>query len=191
ENLILPRPIQTADEAALLQNRYRNAARYVDSQLHRLITALQHAGVYDDMAIVLTSDHGEGLAPGMQGHGAVSEVTRRVPLVFVLPGRAPGHSDRLISHRDILPTLAEYLQIPAPGEAMRGHASGVGAPRAVLTVAPSGRLGQLTTPEHVFDVGLVFRPDSVTVTPAADSGGRAPNLADWKPQLEDFLSGHN
>jgi len=53
ENLVLPRAIQTHEEAVLLANRYRNAANYVDSQLARVIDALKKAGVYEDTAIVL------------------------------------------------------------------------------------------------------------------------------------------
>jgi arylsulfatase A-like enzyme len=190
ENLILPRPIETKQEAELLHNRYRNAAHYVDAQLARVIKALKQAGVYDDLAIVVTADHGEGLVPGMQGHGAVGPATKRVPLFFKLPGRAAQHSARLISHRDILPSLAEYLGIALPPGSTRGRAYGEAAPRAVLTIAPSGRLGQLTTAEREFDLRLIYKPTSVIVTPsAAVSGGSGLDAHDWQPQLEAFLSG--
>lgn len=183
ENLALPRPIETEREAELLHNRYRNAAHYVDAQLQRLMAALSRAGVYDQLTIVVTSDHGEGLAPGMQGHGAVSETTRRVPLLLVLPGRAPGRSQRLISHRDILPSLCEYLGIDVPPRSLRGRPYVDRGPAGVLTIAPSGRHGQLTTEAGVVDLSLVFRPDSVVVTPS----GAAPAEA-WRPALRAFLN---
>jgi hypothetical protein len=191
ENLILPRPIETAQEALLLQNRYRNAAHYVDTQLQRVIQAFQQAGLYEDLAIVVTSDHGEGLVPGMQGHGAVGPATKRVPLLFKLPGRAAQHSQRLISHRDILPSLADYLGITLPPGATRGRAYDRAAPHAVLTIAPSGRLGQLTTAERELELSLVYKPTSVIVTPAAISGEPGVDAHDWQPQLQAFFSGRD
>jgi Sulfatase len=184
ENLTLPRPIETAEEARLLQNRYRNAAHYVDSQLKRVIDGLKRAGVYDDMAIVLTADHGEGLQPGFQGHAAVFDATRHVPMMLKLPGRVPGHASQLISHRDILPTLADYLQIDLPEGATRGRSANRGSTPVVLTLAPSGRFGQLVTHDHVVDLRLLFEPSSVTVTPA-NSTTQAE--AEWLPLLKNFL----
>jgi uncharacterized protein len=185
ENLTLPRPIETAQEAKLLQNRYRNAAHYVDSQLKRVIDGLKRAGIYDDMAIVLTADHGEGLQPGFQGHAAVFEATRHVPLILKLPGRAPSHASQLISHRDILPTLADYLQIGLPEGSTRGRAASRGAAPVVLTLAPSGRFGQLLTRDRAIDLRLLYGPTTVVVTPAsADSQSES----EWLPLLKQFLA---
>jgi glucan phosphoethanolaminetransferase (alkaline phosphatase superfamily) len=191
ESLTLPRPIETEREAALLQNRYRNAAHYVDAQLARVIAALKRAGVYDDMAVVLTADHGEGLSPGLQGHAAVFEYTRHVPLLFKLPGEAPRSESQLISHRDILPTLAEYLGIDLPAGSTRGHAASQGPTPAVLTLAPSGRFGQLvTSKQQVVDLRLLFEPDSVTITPAGASNGQSEEATNWLPLLAGFLQPH-
>lgn len=188
ESLALPRPIETESEAELLQNRYRNAARYVDSQLARVIEALKRAGVYDDMAVVLTADHGEGLTPGMQGHAAVFEYTRHVPLLFKLPGEAPRNESQLISHRDILPTLAEYLGIDMPAGSTRGRAASQGPSPAVLTLAPSGRFGQLVTGGQVVDLRLVFNPDTVTITPSGTSAAQGDDAtSQWLPLLAGFL----
>jgi membrane-anchored protein YejM (alkaline phosphatase superfamily) len=187
ENLELPRPIETDEQAQLLQNRYRNAAHYVDAQLERVFEALKREGVYDDMAIVLTADHGEGLQPGFQGHAAVFEATRHVPLVLKFPGRAPSKSSQLVSHRDILPTLAEYLQIDMPAGSTRGRQIGRDPEQAVLTLAPSGRFGQVITPERVIDVRLLYEPLAVTVTPANKTSGE--NQAQWLPLLKQFVQG--
>jgi glucan phosphoethanolaminetransferase (alkaline phosphatase superfamily) len=187
ENLALPRAIETAQQAELLHNRYSNAAHFVDAQLRRVIEGLKRAGVYDDMAIVLTADHGEGLLPGQQGHGAVSAATRHVPLMFKFPGVAAHHSSALVSHRDILPTLTEYLGIPLPEGALRGHPADAQASPAVVTIAPSGRFGQLATANYVIDLRLRFTPDSVTVTPSAADGRDHARTRDWLPLLASFL----
>jgi hypothetical protein len=187
ENLALPRPIATDEEAQLLTNRYKNAAHYVDAQLKRVTDALKNVGVYDDMAIVLTADHGEGLKPGFQGHAAVFDATRHVPLILKLPGVPPGHNTQLISHRDILPTLADYLEIDMPKGATRGRSAAREASQVVLTLAPSGRFGQLTAGGRVIDLRLLFEPDSVTVTPTSAD---ARHEAEWLPQLKTFLQPH-
>jgi hypothetical protein len=186
ENLTLPRPIETAQEAKLLQNRYRNAANYVDSQLKRVIDGLKRAGLYDDMAIVLTADHGEGLQPGFQGHAAVFDATRHVPLILKLPGRAPAHASQLVSHRDILPTLADYLQIDMPEGSTRGQAATHDRTPVVLTLAPSGRFGQLVTRDRAIDLRLLYGPKTVTVTP---SDTDSQSEAEWLPLLKQFLQG--
>ncbi|HET6332252.1 MAG TPA: sulfatase-like hydrolase/transferase [Polyangiales bacterium] len=183
ENLTLPRPIETEAEAKLLTNRYKNAANYVDSQLKRVIEGLKRAGVYEDTAIVLTADHGEGLKPGSQGHAAVFDATRHVPLILKLPGQDPRHASQLVSHRDILPMLANYLQIDLPQAATRGRAGGQEL-GAVLTLAPSGRFGQLVTRDRVVDLRLLFEPTMVTVTPA---NADAQTEAEWLPLLKSFL----
>lgn len=196
ESLVLPRPIETQAQAVLLQNRYRNAAHYVDTQLARLVAALEQRGVYDDTLIVVTADHGEGLAPGLQGHAAVADATKHVPLIMRVPGQAPWRSPALVSHRDILPTLARALGVKVPAESLRGRGLDAGDAEGVLTVAPSGRFGQFTTRDLVVDLRLVWKPNALTVTPvhtrwtaaSATISGTAPSAAAWLPALRRFIS---
>jgi hypothetical protein len=102
-----------------------------------------------------------------------------------LPGRAPAHSSELVSHRDLLPTLADYLEIRMPPGATRGQPIGTRHDAAVLTLAPSGRFGQLITPRRTVDLRLVFDPTRVTVTAANEAS--AQNEAEWLPLLAQFL----
>ena len=196
ESLVLPRAIETQAEAVLLRNRYRNAAHYVDAQLARLIAALKQRGVYEDTLIVVTADHGEGLAPGLQGHAAVADATKRVPLIIRIPGQAPAQSQALVSHRDILPTLVRTLGFKVPAYAMRGRGLDAGDAEGVLTVAPSGRFGQFTTRDLVVDLRLVWKPDALIVTPvhthwtaaAAAERSSEPTTAAWLPALRRFIA---
>ncbi|MEJ6006956.1 sulfatase-like hydrolase/transferase [Paucibacter sp. AS339] len=201
ENLALPKALNSELEATLLHNRYRNAAHYVDKQLARVIAALQEAGIYEDTVVVLTSDHGEGMSVGLQGHAAVGDSSKRVPLMLRLPGQAAARSDELIGHRDILPRLVRYLDIAVPPEALRGaKTAAITRPApAIFTLAASGRTGQLSTPDYVVDLRLIWRPDSVTVTPvqiemlkpSEESGtlypSQPPSTADWLPLLRAQL----
>jgi membrane-anchored protein YejM (alkaline phosphatase superfamily) len=140
------------------------------------------------MVVVLTADHGEGLTPGMQGHAAVFEYTRHVPMLFKLPGETPRRESQMISHRDILPTLADYLGIDMPAGSTRGRPALKAPSSAVLTLAPSGRFGQLVTDEHVVDLRLLFNPDTVTITPAGGSAAASNEATkQWLPLLAGFL----
>jgi hypothetical protein len=188
ESLTLPVAIETQEESRLLRNRYMNAAHFVDGQLGRVIAALKEAGIYDGTAVVLTADHGEGLVPGMQGHAAVMETTRHIPLIFKLPGEATGRTRQLISHRDILPTLAEYLGIDLPVGTTRGRPASAGPSPAILTIAPSGRFGQLTSASQVVDLRLLWKPEALIATPtAAGQGSDHPDSRQWVPLLAEFL----
>jgi glucan phosphoethanolaminetransferase (alkaline phosphatase superfamily) len=187
ENLALPRAIETRQEAALLRNRYLNAAHFVDRQLGRVIEALRRKGVYDEMAVVLTADHGEGLSPGLQGHAAVYDATKRVPLVLRFPGKPAGRSQQLISHRDILPSLTAYLGVAVPEGKLRGRDAARAASPGVFTLAPSGRYGQLTTSAYVVDFSLVFRGLSLTATPMEDDAGHTVAASEWLPLLTSFV----
>ncbi len=97
---------------------YNRLTERVDEQIGRLLGALEESGLVDDTLVVLTSDHGEGVA----AHKWVTklmlwEEVVRVPFVISLPGAVPeNHVDRthLVSGVDLLPTLCDYANIAAP-----------------------------------------------------------------------------
>ena len=98
---------------------YLGEAAWADAELGRFLDALRADGAYDDTAIAVVSDHGEGLGEhGEATHGFFCfESTMRVPLVLRLPEGAPGaapgtRSDVVASVVDILPTFAEALGLP-------------------------------------------------------------------------------
>ena len=97
---------------------YNRLTERVDEQIGRLLRALEESGLADDTLVVLTSDHGEGVA----AHKWVTklmlwEEVVRVPFVIRLPGAVPENQvDRthLVSGLDLLPTLCDYADIDAP-----------------------------------------------------------------------------
>ena len=69
---------------------YDRLTERVDQQIGRLLGALEESGLADDTLVVLTSDHGEGVA----AHKWVTklmlwEEVVRVPFVMRLPGAVP------------------------------------------------------------------------------------------------------
>ncbi len=93
---------------------------YVDSAIARIINILRAQGVYEETAIIISSDHGESVAE--QGlyfeHGNASEGTAHQPLVIRWPGvteSARGHAyDGLLYQLDLAPTVAELLDLEIP-----------------------------------------------------------------------------
>ncbi len=100
-------------------NFYGNLMKLVDGYLGDVLRALKDAGKTQNTLIVRTSDHGEmGLSHGgmRQKMFNAYEETLRVPMVFSWPKGLPKgkRSQALVSHVDLLPTLATLLDVPKP-----------------------------------------------------------------------------
>ena len=99
------------------QEEFRNLMKASDEYLVDVLSALEANGLMDDTLVVRTSDHGEmGLAHGgmRQKNFNFYEETLRVPMVFSNPKLfpKPHTSDALVSHVDLLPTLASLVGAP-------------------------------------------------------------------------------
>ncbi|MFN8678801.1 MAG: sulfatase-like hydrolase/transferase [Thermomicrobiales bacterium] len=104
-------------------NFYGNLIKATDAWLVDLLDTLDELNLRDDTLIVRTSDHGEmGMAHGgvRQKSFNAYEESLRVPLIYSNPRLfpEPRQSDALVSHVDLLPTLATL--IGAPGAARAG-----------------------------------------------------------------------
>ncbi len=104
-------------------NKYDNALHYVDQAVGRLYDALIESHQLDRTIVVLTSDHGELFHEhGLVTHGrTLYDAEARVPLLVHFPrALEPGVSDAPVSHLDILPTLADLLEV-APHPSFQGQ----------------------------------------------------------------------
>jgi choline-sulfatase len=120
-------------------NFYGNLMRSSDNYLVEVLNKLEERGLYDDTLIIRTSDHGEmGLAHGglRQKNFNFYEETLNVPLVYSNPKLFPRpyESDALVSHVDLLPTLASLVKAP---ESARTDWAGVDYSNLVLN--PGGK----------------------------------------------------
>jgi arylsulfatase A-like enzyme/Tfp pilus assembly protein PilF len=88
----------------------------MDQQLGRLVPAFEQR-VQGPTAIVIASDHGEGLGDhGESQHGnLVYQSTMHVPLVLVGPGIEPGVSDTPVSTRRIFHTVLDWAGLGSTG----------------------------------------------------------------------------
>ena len=108
---------------------YDCGIRYADEHVGKLFAALEAQGVMDDLAIIITADHGENMGQlGIYGeHGTADQGTCRIPMILRWPGGGRGQVDGgLHYHLDLGPTLAELLAAkPAPGWDGRSYAGAV------------------------------------------------------------------
>ncbi len=107
------------DEWRQYRNAYYRLIEKVDTEIGKILNALNETGLRDNTLIVFTSDHGDG-------HGAhrcnqksfLYEESVRIPLIVSHPnitGTGKRDSRHLISNGlDILPTLCDYTGVDAP-----------------------------------------------------------------------------
>jgi len=119
-------------------NFYGNLMKASDEYLVDVLGALEANGLMDDTLIVRTSDHGEmGLAHGgmRQKNFNFYEETLRVPMVYSNPKLypKPHTSDALVSHVDLLPTMANLVAAP---RSARANWEGVDYSKLVLRPTP-------------------------------------------------------
>jgi arylsulfatase A-like enzyme len=91
---------------------YDCGIRYMDGHIGRILDAISSAGVLDDLAIVVTSDHGENLGElnCYAEHGTADRITHRIPMIVKMPGCVRGHVDGGLHYNlDLIPTLAEMF----------------------------------------------------------------------------------
>ena len=111
------KPESDAEKRAYL-NFYGNLMRSSDNYVVEVLDKLEKQDLIDDTLIIRTSDHGEmGLAHGglRQKNFNFYEETLKVPLVYSNPKMYPQPitSEALVSHVDLLPTLASLAGAPA------------------------------------------------------------------------------
>ena len=101
------------------RDRYDAAIAYLDSELDRLLSALEARGALERTIVVITSDHGELFGEHkLHGHAnAMYLPLLRVPLVFLAPSRIPAgvRVENPVSLRDVPATLLDLAGGGEPG----------------------------------------------------------------------------
>ena len=110
-------PGSASDMAGLRRviDGYDTGIRYADHLVGQLADLLREQGIYDDTAIIITSDHGENM--GELGiyceHGTADHATCHIPFIMKWPGGQKGISEHSLHYNlDLLPTAADLLGVP-------------------------------------------------------------------------------
>jgi arylsulfatase A-like enzyme len=128
--------------------QYAGEISYMDHHLGRLFQTLRERGILDEALLVITSDHGENFWEHRAcfDHGWTAyQTTMRAVGLLRLPGarHAGARIGQLTASVDILPTVLEYLRIPAPRD-VDGKALDLA--NATAREADPVRFGQATKP---------------------------------------------
>jgi choline-sulfatase len=135
---------------ALYEERlYDGEIAFVDTQVARLLAALEDSGVADRTLVVVLSDHGESLGEhGETTHGVLLyDSTLRIPLVFRLPGAPGGASVRqdAATLADVAPTVLALAGLPPEagldGIDLFARRQPPGRQLAAISETPHRRLG--------------------------------------------------
>ncbi len=116
----LPEPrlrfLRESGEWRNLVRAYLASVAFVDSQVGRVLDALEESGRARSTVVVLWSDHGFHLGEkAITGKNSLWERSTRVPLVFAGPGVAAGaRCARPAELLDVFPTLADLAGLPVP-----------------------------------------------------------------------------
>lgn len=93
---------------------YDCGIRYMDGHIGQLFDALRKEGVFDDLAVVISADHGENFGElGIYAdHMTADEPTCRIPMIVRWPGCTKGHEDNGLHYNlDLAPTVADLLGV--------------------------------------------------------------------------------
>ena len=122
----LPEPrlkwLEDNDQLRPLVRAYLASISFVDSQVGRILAALEANGLADNTIVVLWSDHGYHLGTkGISGKNTLWEPSTRVPVIFAGPGIASNATcSAPVELLDLYPTLSELCQFERPGH-LEGH----------------------------------------------------------------------
>jgi choline-sulfatase len=122
----LPEPrlswLKQANEWRPLVRAYLASIAFMDSQIGRILDALDATGQADNTVVVLWSDHGWHLGEkGISGKNTLWERSTRVPLIFAGPGVAKGAKcTQPAELLDIYPTLIDLCGL-SPRNGLEGH----------------------------------------------------------------------
>ena len=133
----IPQTPQTVQD---LMDLYDAEIAFADRQFGLLLEDLRRRGLYDEMLIVLASDHGEGFYEhGIQGHGwDLYRESIQVPMLLKLPGTTIGQRvEEPVQQIDLLPTLLELAGLEAPTE-LQGRSLAPLLDRKLLQAASGG-----------------------------------------------------
>ena len=171
---------RTADD--LVKLLYDLELLYMDGHVARLLGGMEAREMFDDTAVIITSDHGEGLGDhGVPGHGWVLyEALLRVPL-YIKPagGRSTREVDEPLTGADVFHLALRSVGLPSePAREVPGIV-------AELHVHPDEHQGD---PEEAYRAEsadlLAWIEEDIKFIASADGRVEAYDLAEDPRELE-------
>lgn len=106
--------ILNMDDMRKFIDGYDCGISYMDMHIGMIIDKLKQKNIFEDMMIIISSDHGENLGElGIYSEHATADYnTCRIPMIISFPGCEKGHvDDGLHYNLDLAPTVSDLLDI--------------------------------------------------------------------------------
>lgn len=115
----------TPDFLKKLNQLYDGEVLFTDRELGRLIETLKKLELYDDLLLIVISDHGESLGErGEFGHGYPRQNNMEAVLIVKFPNKAEIEQPRVIGHPagliDIPPLILDLLGLKSRAQPFQG-----------------------------------------------------------------------
>jgi len=112
-----------AERMAFWRDLYDGEIAFTDSELKRLLDALEQPALRDNTVVVFVSDHGEAFGEhGTTQHGSVLfEEDLHVLFMLRAPGVAPSRVKDLVRSIDMMPTALELLGVAFDKTRLQGR----------------------------------------------------------------------
>lgn len=139
---------------------YDVGIHYADYHIGLIIEQLKAQGQYEDTIIIISADHGENM--GEMGvyseHGTADNATCNIPFIIKIPGKKYIENFKgLYYNIDILPTIAEYLEIQAIGQDSENAWDGKSMLKVLETGEDEGHEALIISQmSHVLQRGVVL-----------------------------------
>ena len=129
----------TPDQHEAVVAQYDGGIRQVDDELRSWAEEWTQTANFSDTLLIITSDHGEGLAQRRKrysGHGDTFEEGLHVPLLIRFPDRLNANTrvPEPVSQVDLLPTILDYLD-QSPTDHLPGYSLLQGRPQDAILIA--------------------------------------------------------
>jgi len=165
----------TASQIEFMKARYDQEIFANDDSFGSLLDRLNSLGLYQEMTIVLTADHGEEFFEHKGvGHGlTLYNEQLRVPLIIKTPQIAPGAYDEIVQITDIYPTILDCLDIDEPypldGISLLNTGNHHNALYFEQNLAGNDLFARLDTTKKVIFNKQYFRPPTNPIIPVFES----------------------
>lgn len=107
-----PGNLKTREDMKAMMDSYDCGIRWTDDNIAQIVDLVKEMGLYEDLAVIITSDHGENMGElGLYGeHGTADEPTCHIPMIIKWPGGMRGFVDQgFHDNVDLAPTIQELL----------------------------------------------------------------------------------
>jgi arylsulfatase A-like enzyme len=112
---LLARWPRTPAEITSHLSEYYAVITGLDTQIGRLLQAMEERGDDRNTLIIFASDQGLAVGShGLMGKQNLYDHSMKVPLLIAGPGIGPGRSDALVYLTDLFPTALDFIGTPVP-----------------------------------------------------------------------------